>query len=227
MSSNLHRDSRNGRGSKNYCVTFGQDQGGGLWLEVEDPTEDEVNQRIVAWKKDKTGAWVPGKYYETNEHFIAFDPFLKHASSTWQGDRWGLVFHTVRQHEEGSEHMKKLLKNCGFPMPRKPTTHASESKRSNFPKKGKRNEIANTAGKLSVLFATLLTASSSYIAELQGPLPPADPIVMMEIGGREGTLEAVELGKSVVEPMDWSPREAEDSPLLCHGRFAQGATGTS
>ena len=223
VSSNLHRDSHNGRGSKNYCVTFGQDHGGGLWLEAQNPTEEEVNQKNVAWKKDKTGAWIPGKYYETNEHFIAFDPFLKHASSTWQGDRWGLVFHTVRQHEEGSEHMKKFLKNCGFPIPRKPTTYASESKRNNFPKKSKRNEIANTAGKLSVLFATLMTASSSYIAELQGPLPPADPIVMMEIGGREGTLEAVELGKSVVEPMDWGDLNDPEKQKTAH-YFVTGAS---
>ena len=216
VSSGLHRDSHNDRGSLNHCVTFGQTSGGGLWLEVRDPEEETVNEEGVHWRRDKTGAWVPGKHHDTHRNFIDFDPFLKHASLPWTGDRWGLVFHTVRQRDGGSSQVKKFLKNCGFPMPKPSPIRATDSKPPAMPRKAKRNEIANTAGKLSVLFTTLMVASSTFIAEAQGTTPSADPTVMMEIGGYEGTLEAVKLDKTVVEPMEWSDLLEPDKQERAH-----------
>ena len=125
VSSGLHRDSHNARGSENHCVTFGQRDGGGLWLELQDPSEDVVNSNEAQWKKDKTGAWIPGKTHDTKEEFVNFDPFLKHDSLPWTGDRWGLVFHTVRKQEEGSEQVKKFLRNCGFPLFLQPKSNRS------------------------------------------------------------------------------------------------------
>ena len=190
---------------------------------VARPSEDVVNSNEVQWKKDKTGAWIPGKTHDTKEEFVNFDPFLKHASLPWTGDRWGLVFHTVRKQEEGSEQVKKFLRNCGFPLPRRSAVPVHKEKLNKFPRKTKRNEIANMAGKLNVLFTTLLVASRSFLVEASGPLPPVDPVVMMEIGGREGTIEAVELDKAVVEPMEWNDLTNPEAQQTAY-HFVTGAT---
>ena len=51
--------------------------------------------------------------------------------------------------------------------------------------------------------ATLLACACSYMSESYKPVIDPDPIVMMEIGGYEGTIEATGLNKTVIEPMQW------------------------
>ena len=74
---------------------------------------------------------------------------------------------------------------------------------SRRPRKAVRNSIGNMVGKLSVLFTTLRTAASSFLSEAVETRPIYDPIVMFEIGGLDGTVEATDLGKAVIEPMSW------------------------
>eukprot|EP00439_Symbiodinium_sp_Y106_P039071 s5071_g4.t1 len=49
-----------------------------------------------------------------------------------------------------------------------------------------------------------------------------DPIVMLEIGGTEGTAEAVELGKTVIEPITWEDYLSPDTQDNMH-HFVIGA----
>ena len=198
---NVHRDSNNLKDSKNYTVTFGQDAGGDIWME-EDVNESQVRDKGIVWKKDRTGAWVPGRYYNDKEHFIDFNPFRRHASEEWTGDRWCLTYHTVRGVTKIGSELKKYLGRAGFPVPKVGVDGKYKEPKSKA-KKSTRNGIMNAAGKISVLMATFLAAASSYMSEIQGPIGNGDPVVIMEIGGLEGTTEAVDLSKAVIEPMMW------------------------
>ncbi|CAE7900046.1 RE1, partial [Symbiodinium sp. KB8] len=113
----VHRDSNNLKDSKNYTVTFGQDAGGDIWME-EDVDENQVHGKGIVWKRDRTGAWVPGRYYNDKEHFIDFNPFRRHASEEWTGDRWCLTYHTVRGVAKIGGELKKYLGRAGFPVPK-------------------------------------------------------------------------------------------------------------
>ncbi|OLP99804.1 hypothetical protein AK812_SmicGene17601 [Symbiodinium microadriaticum] len=197
----VHRDSNNLKDSKNYTVTFGQDAGGDIWME-EDVDENQVHGKGIVWKRDRTGAWVPGRYYNDKEHFIDFNPFRRHASEEWTGDRWCLTYHTVRGVAKIGGELKKYLGRAGFPVPKVNIDGKYKESKSKA-KKSTRNGIMNAAGKISVLMATFLTAASSYMSEIQGTVGNNDPVVIMEIGGWEGTTEAVDLSKTVIEPMMW------------------------
>ncbi|CAE6942423.1 RE2 [Symbiodinium sp. CCMP2592] len=199
----VHRDSNNLRGSSNFCVTFGQGSGGNLWLETKDLDEAQANGLGIIWKRDKVGAWIPGRTYDNVEKFVEFDPHLKHCSNPWTGQRWCVTYHSVRGAGECGQETKKFLRNCGFPLPR--DGHGPGGRpimRKKTPKRV-RSTVMNNAAKVSVLMATLLSTTMSFLGEFRGPEPETDPIVMFEIGGYEGTLEAVELGKAVIEPITW------------------------
>ncbi|CAE7540486.1 RE2 [Symbiodinium natans] len=200
VAAGVHRDSNNERGSRNYCISLGQQAGGGIWVEEDRLSEQQVANSHVVWKKDKVGAWVPGKVRKSKEEFVIFDPFLRHATESWDGDRWGLFFHTPRGGEKVAPELKKLLRNCRFPIPKK---GAGGTRMRTMPTKTERNKMFNAAGKVSVLMTMLMTASMSLAAEAVGSPVEHDPIVMMEIGGVEGTIEATDLGKAVIEPMMW------------------------
>ena len=58
-------------------------------------------------------------------------------------------------------------------------------------------------GKLSVLFTTLLAAANSFLGECIQTEVINDPIVLLEIGGLDATLDATELNKAVLEPLSW------------------------
>ena len=199
----VHRDSNNLRGARNYCCTIGQDHGGELWLESPDATEEEINSGNYVWKRDKQGVWVPGQVHSTSKRFLEFDPFCRHCSCGWSGDRWCLTFHSVRGIAQAGPEIKKYLRQCGFPAPRVGhTKDGNVAARPKTPKSTKRS-IMNAAGRIGVLMATLMTAATSFLLEHSGPPVENDPIVMMEIGGMEGTLEATDLDKAVIEPIDW------------------------
>ncbi|CAE7689238.1 unnamed protein product [Symbiodinium sp. CCMP2592] len=222
IASTVHRDSHNMRGSNNHCITLGQDGGGELWIESPGLTENEAKLNEIEWKLDKSGAWTPGQCFDTRENFVTFDPFLRHASKPWEGDRWGLVYHTVRGADEISEVMDKFIRNSGFPSTHR-KKHTASSERSKFPKKSVRSSITNAAGKIGVLMTTLIVAANSYMTEICGPPPAPNPIVMMEIGGYEGTVEATELDKAVLEPMSWDDLKDSDLQETAH-HFVIGAS---
>ena len=222
VATGVHRDSNNHRDSMNYNVTFGQHSGGGLWLEA-DINEEQAKGKDVVWRKDKGGAWIPGHFHSTAKAFYAFNPFQKHASAGWTGTRWSLTYHTVRGADEVGTEIKKYLRQVSFPIGKIKTVRGPKKPGTPRPVKSMRKEIMNTAGRISVLMATLIACASSYMAENYQPGPDHDPIVMMEIGGYEGTLEATELNKAVIEPMEWgdylNPTVQENAY-----RFIKGAT---
>ncbi|CAE7261007.1 RE2 [Symbiodinium sp. CCMP2592] len=220
VSCDIHRDSNNLRGSQNYCATFGQRAGGELWLE-EEIDEDGAGDKEIVWKRDRTGSWVPGRHHNTKNDFVAFDPFLRHATKEWQGERWCITYHTVRGASEVGNEIKKFLRRSGFPLPRltKPGKTTTRPK----PAKSERKSIMNAAGKISVLMATFMAAAASYVSEVQEPKAEYDPIVMMEIGGYEGTYEATALSKMVIEPIMWKDYEDPEVQENAH-HFVKGAS---
>ncbi|CAE7261564.1 RE2 [Symbiodinium sp. CCMP2592] len=202
-----------------HTVTFGQRGGGDLWLE-EDIDEDTANNNGLVWRKDRPGNWVPGRYHSTKEKPMSFDPFLRHSTGAWDGDRWCLTYHTVRGIKEAGGEIKKFLRGCGFPLPKAPRESRGPRPK---PAKSERKNIMNGAGKLSVLMATFLAAAGTFLNEVQDPVPEYDPIVMMEIGGYEGTIEATELNKAVIEPILWPDYEQPDVQENAY-HFVKGAS---
>ena len=204
IGTNVHRDSNNLRGSANYCFTTGQQEGGHLWLEAEDVSEDQANGGEYVWKRDRQGTWLPGRIHPTANTFFDFDPFLKHSSCDWTGERWCIIYHSVRGYAHSGPEMKKYLRQCGFPTPRLGHTKGGGVVVRPKTTKSTRKTVMNTAGKIGVLMTTLMAAASSFLLEHQGPPVEHDPIVMMEIGGLEGTIEATDLDKAVIEPIEWN-----------------------
>ncbi|CAE6950397.1 GIP [Symbiodinium sp. CCMP2592] len=216
----VHHDYNNLRGTSNYTCSFGQTNGGELWLEDRDLQERDVGGAGVVWKRNPGGAWLPGRMTSTFENFVSFDPQHKHASGDWEGDRWIATFHTTRGILKANKDCTKILRRVGFPVPHlRGIPGEPTSKR---PRKSTRTTLANTAGKLSVLLTTFLAAATSFIAEAL-PVVEADPIVMFEIGGVEGTFEAAELGKAVIEQMPWGNYDEEDRRIDAY-HFVVGAT---
>ena len=209
----------------NYCISLGQEQGGGIWLQQDGVEEEQVNDPTndIVWKQDAGKAWIPGKFYNTRNQFLMFDPHYKHATQGWSGERWGLAYHTVRGLVQAGNEVKKCLKNCGFPFEANLKKGKIEKNKAAKPSKSVRNKIFNTAGKLSVMMASLMMATGSITAEAGGPVAEYDPIVMMELGGVEGTIEAVDLGKAVIEPMSWEHLKEPEKQENAH-HFVVGAS---
>ena len=212
----VHRDGNNLKETRNYSCTFGQTEGGQLWLEDTNVDESQANGGQLIWKKDRTGAWVPGRTHDTYHKFVEFDPFHRHCSLPWTGRRWCVTFHTVRGAIQVGPEIKKFLRNSGFPLPSAHSRSTKSSGERKQPTKTARNGIFNNAGKISVLMTTLMTAAMSWVGECTGPTVEWDPIVMMEIGGYEGTIEATELGKAVIEPLSWSDYLNPDTQENAH-----------
>ena len=132
---------------------------------------------------------------------MEFDPHVKHHVTKTVGEAWQIVAYTPRGLDKVQGEAARFLRNCGFPLPsRRGSTKDSGNKR---PNKKQRNSIANTVGKLSVLFTTLLAAATSFLCEVAHAEVINDPVVLLEIGGLDATLDATELDKAVLEPVSW------------------------
>ncbi|CAE7866875.1 RE1 [Symbiodinium sp. KB8] len=209
---NVHHDYNNLRGSANHSCSFGQDGGGQLWLEDKDVQETDTEKTGLVWKRGAGGAWMPGRLRDTYENFVSFDPYYKHATCPWQGQRWSITYHTTRGILKAEKTTCNVLKKVGFRLPNLRGIRSLPV--SKMPKKSTRTKLANVAGKLSVMMTGLLLAASSFMCEAR-PAPEPDPIVLFEIGGFDATYEAAELDKAVIEPMTWedyrSPERKEDA----------------
>ncbi|CAE7219835.1 unnamed protein product, partial [Symbiodinium sp. KB8] len=223
IATTVHRDSNNLKGTHNYSASTGQKSGGQLWLEESDVDEKQANGEKFLWRRDKNGAWVPGKTHNTTNAFVEFNPFLRHGSCDWSGDRWCLTYHTARQLPQCGPEIKKYLRGCGFRLPLLGRTRTGEAIVKPKATRSTKKAIMNAAGKLGVLMCTLMTAASSYLMDIhEGPVHH-DPIVMMEIGGQEGTIEATDLDKAVIEPFAWEDYVDPEAQVNAH-HFVVGAT---
>ena len=121
VATEVHHDYHNYKGSKNFTTSVGQESGGGLWLEDRDITEATIKDG-TKWRKTATGQWLPGQVHDTHNKFLEFNPFLKHATEPWAGSRWSLTYHTTRNLDKAGDQMRKFLKGCQFPLPRRHPT---------------------------------------------------------------------------------------------------------
>ena len=200
----VHHDYNNEAGSRNYFASFGQTSGGELWVHDSTITESDVAEdkdRVIQWRRTGAKEWLPGRLLDSQENFVEFDPHIKHHVMPTEGEAWQVVVYTPRGAEKVSADTEKFLKNCGFPgIKSKKRTKGEGGGR---PSKKQRNSLANSVGKLSVLFTTLIAAAHSFICEAVQSEVINDPIVLLELGGFEATLEATEMGKAVLEPLSW------------------------
>ena len=200
----VHHDYNNAAGSTNYFASFGQGPGGKLWVHDDSIIEADIKEDKhgdIVWKQTGSGEWLPGRTVDANEKFVEFDPHTKHQAINVDSEAWRVVAYTPRGTEDAKPDIVKFLKNCGFPLPgRKRGGRAATCAK---PSKRQRNSITNVVGKLSVLFTTLLTAANSFLGECIQTGVINDPIVILEIGGLDATLDATELDKAVLEPLSW------------------------
>ena len=225
VQSKLHHDAHNLRGSQNHCISLGQDSGGGVWVQHRDLSEREANTAEVVWKRGGNGSWIPGHIVNTKNNFYSFDPHLKHSTEEWGGNRWCLIFHTARSINKVGDEVRDYLKRLGFRLPRRDPEQQEEGHRVGKlkPNRGMRSRLSGIAGKLSVLYTTLLIASTSFLSEVYSPGPTYDPIVLFEIGGFDHTMEATDLNKTVLEPLSWTSYNAPEGKELAHN-FIIGAS---
>ena len=224
----IHHDFHNLEHSENYVVSFGQKKGGGLWIEDRSVTQERANSGNIQWRRDKNGRWLPGSVVDTKQKFLRFNPFLKHATEPWEGDRWCLVYHSTRNYAKIDDTLHAYLKKCCFPLPRRKRNAQVEPSQKK-PNMSTRRSIFNNAAKISVMMTVFLAAATSYLAGTMQVDSDPHPVVLFEVGGTRATEEAVMLGKDVFEPMNWGhlrlPRGQGDGLPRRQRRPTQGAEG--
>eukprot|EP00439_Symbiodinium_sp_Y106_P027969 s1500_g3.t1 len=88
----MHKDARNLRGSTIKTVSFGDFNGGGLWL--CDPFAEQHGHQ-PAWRKDAKGRDLCGYVVDTKEEILSFNGNILHATEPWEGERWTLSCYTT------------------------------------------------------------------------------------------------------------------------------------
>ena len=200
----VHHDYNNEVGTRNYFASFGQISGGELWVHDGAITEEDIvmdKDGAIQWRRTGAREWLPGRLLDSQEEFVEFDPHTKHHVMPTEGEAWQVVAYTPRGAEKVSPDTEKFLKNCGFPGIK--GKKRTKDKGGDRPTKKQRSILTNSVGKLSVLFATLIAAAHTFICEAAQSEVVNDPIVVLELGGFEATLEATEMGKAVLEPLSW------------------------
>ena len=216
-----HHDYNNMRGSENYVFTVGGKDPGYAWIETKGLDETEAENKGVKWKNINGRGWTPGHLHRTLNNVIHFDPFLKHATHEWDQDKWCVIYHTTKSAKDISPELRKYLKNLGFPVGS--TATSGQSKDGAMPKKSTRKAIFSNAAKISVMLASIVAATDSYLNRGVFAQRVQSPIVMFEIGEVCGTEDAVKLDKDVFEPMTWesyhSSEGKETAYHIVHGGY--------
>ena len=111
----MHKDNNNAAGSAIWTVTFGDFQGGELWVATDGSRFMEDKSKIH-WRRDGNGLRRPGVLVDTREKPFDLDPKTEHATQPWKGERWCLSFYVSRgvEHMDADErnHLKKLGFSC-------------------------------------------------------------------------------------------------------------------
>ncbi|CAE7525074.1 RE2, partial [Symbiodinium sp. CCMP2456] len=209
-----HHDYNNSRESKNHVFTTGGQGPGSIWIETKDLTEDQAAQGDVKWRSIPGRGWVPGRLTRSHNAVVSFDPFYKHATHDWDGERWCVIYHTTKSVKNISPELSKYLKNLGFHLPK--AAKEVRGSAGTMPRRTTRKTIFNNAAKLSVMFATLIAATDSFFGRGVYANKVQTPIVMFEIGSDEGTEEAVRLDKDVFEPMTWERYNTSEGKETAH-----------
>ena len=210
----VHRDQHNLTHSKNQTISFGEYDGGRLWLESSPAAQVQQHggQPLVHDLLDKDGKKVHGYLVSTKERMYEFDPKQKHGVEEFEGERFSITCYTPR----GSEHMswqeKDLLRTFGFPVTPVSKLYendchvtATASNPNIRPKKSARKQIWKTATRASALLTLGLATATSYLSEHMPPGPLNERPCILEIGDVEMTRHLAECGNGnyVVEPLGW------------------------
>ena len=127
---NVHLDGHNSPGSSNYTCSFGQFDGGQLWVELTEGCNSLSSP--VRWKSKRNGQRVPGHLHDTRHQFVQFDPKAFHATDRWTGFRISLTFYTSRLISQSDESSRITLRRFGFPLPRSSSRTAGSEAQEHF-----------------------------------------------------------------------------------------------
>ena len=111
VQTNIHTDAHNATDSLTATVTFGQFDGGQLW--VAGDGGQEIGHPAKKWAKGKK---ISGMNIDTRHQPFFLDPKLKHATQPWSGTRWCLSCYTARTAPLMDDTMRKSLASLGFPL---------------------------------------------------------------------------------------------------------------
>ncbi|CAE7025469.1 GIP, partial [Symbiodinium sp. CCMP2456] len=229
----MHTDKNNVKGSHNFVVSFGQGEGGDMWVQESGGG---------AWRRDAKGHEVEGRIVSTHEQGWEFDPRLRHCTETFHGERWFIAGFTARTYPDSNKEEKKLLRELGFPLPSKsqlrcdrrqeevvakadePSAECPPSS-STRPRKSCRRNIRKTALLLSVLLTTVLStmAEAAQLALLPRPAPSTP---LLEVGGISATCRLAEYGicgDHLVEPIVVEDVLHNDRPADCDIGYLEAA----
>ena len=206
----MHKDARNLRGSTIKTVSFGDFNGGGLWL--CDPFAEQHGHQ-PAWRKDAKGRDLCGYVVDTKEEILSFNGNILHATEPWEGERWTLSCYTTQGYLKTSKEERDELRELRFPLrgiplecnedgiPIPPTTHR--------PPKSTRKNLWKSVGRLMALTTWCTTAASSFL-QVDFPISRGPgAVVLFEIGGYEKTIEVTEMDYLAAEPYGYHEEDLE------------------
>ena len=106
----LRADSRNLKASDNFAVSFGDFQGGLLWIEGMGGQGPKTQTKA-------NGTVVTGGSRNTKDSPLYFAPHLHHCVLPWTGTRFGLIAFTSSQVGSLSNEVREQLESLNFRLP--------------------------------------------------------------------------------------------------------------
>ena len=107
----IHSDRFNLRNSKNYVLTLGDFQGGGIWQEGRSGDHSKVAVESAS------GAILQGFVLPVKERIVEVDPKRLHRTMPWTGGpKWTVIAHTVGAAHKLPEDEVQRLRSLGFPL---------------------------------------------------------------------------------------------------------------
>ena len=198
MPSGLHTDKNNLRGSSSFMMTFGDHQGGDLF--IEQPGGG-------TWRRNRRGEEIEGTLLDTKGSLCEFDSLRQHGTEPWQGTRWALTAYTARSFPEATKDERKLLRGLGFQGPDHQALRGMrarcQDKGSKGPGRGpqvsarpgqsRRRALWKTASALSIFFTTALSVMIDAAKDAL-PCREAPDHALLEVGGISATCRLAEYG---------------------------------
>ena len=117
VQTNIHTDAHNATDSLTATVTFGQFDGGQLWV-----AGSSDGRQGKAVKKVADGKKLSGANVDTRHQPYFLNPKQKHATQAWTGTRWCLSCYTARSEPQMDDAMRDVLASLGFPLREVPAT---------------------------------------------------------------------------------------------------------
>ncbi|CAE6922017.1 RE2 [Symbiodinium sp. CCMP2592] len=203
VSHGVHSDNHNLPGYPNITTSFGEFNGGELWMEVKEAerTPDET----YVWRQGSDGKERPGRLTSTQRRIVSFDPKIRHATQPWSGTRWCLTFFASRGIAALDRNGRELLRRLGMVLPdlrKRPPLLDDRPPAGRPAKRSARKLIHRTSKRLGALATWSIMAASSFLeAHLPTPGGP-DGVALCEVGGTTRTEEAVDADYLATEPLD-------------------------